>query len=182
MPLVPAALVTTAEDAVSAADQLAYPVVLQICAAEIAHKSDIGGVKLNLRSQAEVRTAHTAVNATGLKAAPHGIEGVLVSPMRPRSVELFAGVTVDPTFGPMPAVGLGGLWIETLKDVSLAVLPVTPAEIETMLRSLRASALLHGARGGLQAFEVNPFWCLDDRVEFLDVPVVTGENGQPAGD
>lgn len=202
VPLVPAILVTGVEEAVSAADRLGYPVVLKICAAEIAHKSDIGGVKLNLASPAEVRDAYAAVSAAGRQAAGGGVDGVLVSPMRPRGVELFAGITVDPTFGPTLAVGLGGIWIETLKDVSLAVLPVAPAEIEAMLRGLRASALLQGARGGpsvdlakaaeaiwrctqaalslgndLQAFEVNPFWCLDDRVEALDVLVVTG--GEP---
>jgi acyl-CoA synthetase (NDP forming) len=205
VPLVPAVLATTVEEAVAAAERLGYPVVLKVCAAEIAHKSDIGGVKLNLRSQAELRHAYAAVSAAGLAAAPNGIEGVLVSPMRPRGVELFAGITADPTFGPTLAVGLGGVWVETLKDVSLAVLPVTPAEIEAMLRGLKASALLQGARGGprvdlgtaaeaiwrcthaamalgedLQAFEVNPFWCLDSRVEALDVLVVTGRNEQPA--
>ena len=206
VPLVPASLVTSADAAADAADQLGYPVVLKVCAAEIAHKSDIGGVTLNLGTQAAVRDAFAAVHAAGLKAAPGGIEGVLVSPMRPRGVELFAGITVDPTFGPILAVGLGGIWIEVLKDVSLAVLPVTPAEIEAMLRGLRASALLQGARGGrsvdlarasqaiwhctqaalslggrLQAFEVNPFWCLDDRVEALDVLIVTGDAEPRAG-
>jgi acyl-CoA synthetase (NDP forming) len=206
VPLVPAALVTAADEAVFAAERMGYPVVLKICAAAIAHKSDIGGVKLNLANAAQVRDAFDAVDAAGRKAAPGAVEGVLVSPMRPRGVELFAGVTMDPTFGPTLAVGLGGIWIETLKDVSLAVLPVTPSEIETMLRGLRATALLQGARGGpsvnlanaskaiwrctqaalsladdLAAFEVNPFWCLDDRVEALDVLVVTGKGEQPAG-
>jgi acyl-CoA synthetase (NDP forming) len=202
VPLVPAALVTSADAAVDAAARLGYPVVLKVCAAEIAHKSDIGGVKLNLATEAEVRDAFAAVHAAGMAEAPGGIDGVLVSPMRPRGVELFAGITVDPTFGPTLAVGLGGIWIEILKDVSLAVLPVTQADIEAMLRGLRASALLHGARGGpgvdlakaseaiwrctqaalslgdqLQAFEVNPFWCLDDGIEALDVLVVTGPAG-----
>jgi acyl-CoA synthetase (NDP forming) len=206
VPLVPASLVTSADAAVAAAEQLGYPAVLKICAAAIAHKSDIGGVKLNLANAAQVREAFAAVDAAGRKAAPGAVEGVLVSPMRPRGVELFAGVTIDPTFGPTLAVGLGGVWIETLNDVGLAVLPVTPAEIETMLRSLRATALLQGARGGpsvdlavaskaiwsctqaalslgtgLAAFEVNPFWCLDDRVEAMDVLIVTGAGEQPAG-
>lgn len=206
VPLVPATLVTAAEDAVAAAERLGYPVVLKVCAAAIAHKSDIGGVRLNLADADQVRDAFAAVAAAGRTAAPGGVEGVLVSPMRPRGVELFAGVTVDPTFGPTLAVGLGGIWIETLKDVSLAVLPVTPAEIEAMLRGLRAAALLQGSRGGpsvslaraseaiwactqaalslgdeLAAFEVNPLWCLGDRVEALDVLVVTGRDERPAG-
>jgi acyl-CoA synthetase (NDP forming) len=204
VPLVPASLVASADAAIAAAESLGYPVVLKICAADIAHKSDIGGVKLNLRSAAEVREAYIAVSEAGRKASRTGIEGVLVSPMRPQGVELFAGVTVDPTFGPTLAVGLGGIWVETLKDVSLAVLPVSPGDIAKMLRSLRAKALLEGARGGqtidfakvsdaiwrisqaalslgddLQALEVNPLWCLDDRIEALDALVVTGK-GLPA--
>lgn len=199
VPLVPAALVQDAAAAVAAADRFGYPVVLKICAADIAHKSDIGGVTLNLRDAGEVRAAYAAVAAAGAKASKLGAEGVLVSPMRPRGVELLAGVTVDPTFGPTLAVGLGGIWVEALKDVSLGVLPLAAQDIERMLRSLRAKAILEGARGGptvdfakaseaiwrigqaalslgpdLQALEVNPLWCSGDRVEALDALVVTG--------
>ncbi|MBV9785069.1 MAG: acetate--CoA ligase family protein [Acidisphaera sp.] len=199
VPLVPATLATSAKEAVAAAERFGYPVVLKVCAAEIAHKSDIGGVKLNLGSAAEVGEAYAAVRAAGLKAARNGIEGVLVVPMRPPGVELLAGVTVDSTFGPTLAVGLGGIWVETLRDVSLAVLPVSPPIIERMLESLRAKPILEGARGGpridlaraadaiwrcsqaalslgddLQALEVNPLWCRNDRVEALDALVITG--------
>lgn len=199
VPLVPAALARSADEAVAAAEKFGFPSVLKICAAEIAHKSDIGGVALNLRSADDVRQAYEAVSAAGRAAAGAGVEGVLVSPMRPRGVELFAGVTVDPSFGPTLAVGLGGIWIETLKDVSLRVLPSTEEDIVAMLSSLRASPLLGGARGGpkvdlaraagaiqriaeaglslgrdLQTLEVNPLWCLEDRVEALDALIVTG--------
>jgi acyl-CoA synthetase (NDP forming) len=198
VPLVPAKLVDSAEAAVAAAERLGYPVVLKICAAEIAHKSDIGGVALNLQTADAVREAYERVAAAGRGVAGAHVEGVLVSPMRPRGVELFAGVTIDPSFGATLAVGLGGIWIETLKDVSLRVLPVTQDEIQSMLRSLRASPLLNGARGGpkvdiaaaaaaihriteaslalgdkLQAFEINPLWCLEDRIEALDVLIIT---------
>lgn len=207
VPLVPAALVRTADDAVAAAGRFGFPVALKVCSAEIAHKSDIGGVVLNVRDKDGVRTAFAAVDEAGRGAAKDGTDGVLVSPMRPRGVELFAGVTIDPTFGPTLAVGLGGIWIETLEDVSLRVLPVAESEIVAMLRSLRATALLDGARGGprvdcaraaqaiwriaqaglalgssLRALEVNPLWCDDDRVEALDVLVVTGpERSASAG-
>ena len=199
VPLVPAALAQSADEAVAAAERFGFPSALKICAAEIAHKSDIGGVALNLCSADDVRQAYDAVSAAGRTAAGAGVEGVLVSPMRPRGVELFAGVTVDPSFGPTLAVGLGGIWIETLKDVGLRVLPSTEEDIVAMLKSLRASALLGGARGGpkvdlakaaraiqriaeaslslgddLQTLEVNPLWCLEDRVEALDVLIVTG--------
>lgn len=198
VPLVPAELVNDAQEAVIAAEKLGYPVVLKICAAEIAHKSDVGGVALDLQTAEAVRDAYERVAAAGRRVAGANVEGVLVSPMRPRGVELFAGVTLDPSFGPTLAVGLGGIWIETLKDVSLRVLPVTQDDIQTMLRSLRASPLLNGARGGqkvdiakaaaaihritqaslslgdqVQAFEINPLWCLEDKVEALDVLIVT---------
>lgn len=198
VPLVPAALARGADEAVAAAERYGFPVVLKVCSADIAHKSDIGGVILNVPDAAGVRAAFAAVDAAGHRAAPNGIDGVLVSPMRPRGVELFAGVTVDPTFGPTLAVGLGGIWIETLKDLSLRVLPISEREVLSMLGSLRATALLDGARGGpkvdrakvaqviwriaqaglalgrdMQALEVNPLWCLEDQVEALDVLVVT---------
>ncbi len=198
VPLVPAELVMSAQDAVAAAERLGYPVVIKICAAEIAHKSDIGGVALNLQTADAVCDAYERVAKAGRGVDGANVEGVLVSPMRPRGVELFAGVTMDPSFGPTLAVGLGGIWIETLKDVSLRVLPVSQDEIETMLLSLRASPLLNGARGGpkvdiakaaaaihriteaslslgdrLLAFEINPLWCLEDKVEALDVLIVT---------
>lgn len=198
VPLVPAALVHDADEAVAAAERFGYPAVLKICSAQIAHKSDIGGVALNLRDAHEVRAAYAAVDRAGRAAAPEGVEGVLVSPMRPRGVELFAGITVDRSFGPTLAVGLGGIWIETLKDVSLRVLPASEQDVSAMLRSLRAMPLLDGARGGpkvnieaaaraitriaqaslslgpeLQTLEVNPLWCRDDDVEALDILIVT---------
>jgi len=198
VPLVPAELVNSASEAIAAAERLGYPVVLKICAAEIAHKSDIGGVALNLQTADAVQAAFERVAAAGRSVKGAHVEGVLVSPMRPRGVELFAGITIDPSFGATLAVGLGGIWIETLKDVSLRVLPVTEGDIQSMLRSLRASPLLDGARGGpkvdipaaaaaihrianaslalgdkLQAFEINPLWCLEDRIEALDVLIVT---------
>jgi acyl-CoA synthetase (NDP forming) len=198
VPLVPAALVHNADEAVAAAERLGYPAVLKICSAAIAHKSDIGGVALNLRDADEVRAAYDAVDRAGRAATQASVEGVLVSPMRPRGVELFAGITVDPSFGPTLAVGHGGIWIETLKDVSLRVLPVTEQDVVGMLQSLRAKPLLDGARGGpkvdlekaaraiariaqaglalgprLQALEVNPLWCRGEAVEALDILVVT---------
>jgi acetate---CoA ligase (ADP-forming) len=117
-------------------------------------------------------------------------------------VELLAGVTVDPAFGPVLAVGLGGVWVEILRDTSLRVLPVDAAEITAMLGELRGLPLLRGARGGpaadlgrlaevitriadaavsldgaLRALEVNPLWVNGDQIEALDVLVATGPAG-----
>jgi acetate---CoA ligase (ADP-forming) len=199
VPVVPAELVTSADEAARAAGRMGLPVALKVCAAEITHKSDIGGVALGLRSEAEVRDAYRRVRAAGAAVPGAIVDGVLVMPMRAGGVELLAGVTVDRTFGPVLAVGLGGVWTELLADTSLRLLPVTPDEVKRMLGELRGAPLLHGARGtrpadldlvaraitsvcdaatsldgSLRALEVNPLWVDGDRVEALDVLVVTG--------
>jgi acetate---CoA ligase (ADP-forming) len=198
VPVVPAELVQSADQAVAAARRLGLPAALKICSAQIAHKSDVGGVALGLRSEEEVRAAYQRVRAAGESAAGAGIDGVLVSPMRTGGIELLAGVTVDPTFGPVLAVGLGGVWVAVLADTSLRVLPVDAAEVKLMLSELRGLPLLLGARGArpanldalaeviialsdtaaaldgaLQALEVNPLWVNGDQIEALDVLVVT---------
>jgi acyl-CoA synthetase (NDP forming) len=148
VPVVPAELTGSADAAVAAAARLGFPAAAKICSAQISHKSDVGGVALGLRTEAEVRAAYARVAGAGRSVAGARIDGVLVSPMRTGGVELVAGVTVDPAFGPVLAVGLGGIWVEVLGDVSLRVLPVDPAEVRRMLAELRGAALLAGARGG----------------------------------
>jgi acetate---CoA ligase (ADP-forming) len=190
VPTVPAELVHSAEEAVLAAERLGYPVVLKICGSGIAHKSDIGGVVLNLASESSVLDAYARLARRN--------SDVLVATMRTRGYELLAGVTVDATFGPVLAVGLGGVWVETLHDAVLRVLPIEHTDARQMLDELRAAPLLHGARGGtpvdldlvadvlvritnaaamvgpsLEALEVNPLWCSQSQVEALDVLIVT---------
>jgi acetate---CoA ligase (ADP-forming) len=199
VPLVPAELATSADEAVRAAGRIGLPVALKVCSAQIAHKSDIGGVALGLHSEAQVRDAYRRVRDAGEAVPEAVIDGVLVTPMRSGGVELLAGVAVDRTFGPVLAVGLGGVWTELLADTSLRLLPVTPEEVKRMLGELRGAPLLRGARGtrpadldlvarviagvcdaaasldgSLRALEVNPLWVDGDRVEALDVLVVTG--------
>jgi acyl-CoA synthetase (NDP forming) len=192
VPCVPAQLVHSADEAVRAAELFGLPVVLKAHAPGLAHKSDIGGVALNLSSESSVREACARIVAPTRN-------GALVAPMRSGGQELLAGVTVDPTFGPVLAVGLGGIWVELLHDVALRVLPITHADARAMLDELKAAPVLRGARGGtpadldrlvevlmhitdaaamlgstLRALEVNPLWCSGDQVEALDVLVVTG--------
>ena len=198
VPVVPGELVDSADAAAQAARRLGLPGVLKVCSAQIAHKSDIGGVALGLSTEAEVRAAYARVSAAGRAVPGARIDGVLVSPMRAGGVELIAGITADPTFGLVLAVGLGGVWVEVLKDTSLRVLPVDRGEVRQMLGELRGSPLLLGARGSrpadlevlagvisglgeaaiglngtLRALEVNPLWVDGDRVEALDVLVIT---------
>jgi acyl-CoA synthetase (NDP forming) len=202
VPVVPGGLADSAEEAVEIARRVGLPVALKVCSAQITHKSDIGGVVLGLGSEAEVRAGYEKVRAAGEAVPDATVDGVLVTPMRSGGAELLAGVTVDPTFGPVLAVGLGGVWVEILGDTSLRVLPVDAAEVKRMLGELRGLPLLQGARGGqpasldavaeaiaglgevalalngaqdgaLRALEVNPLWVNGDQVEALDVLVVT---------
>ena len=146
-PVVPADLAGSADEAAAAARRLGFPVVLKVCSAQIPHKSDVGGVAVGPRTEAEVRAAYARVRAAGEAVPGARVDGVLVSPMRAGGVELIAGVTVDPAFGPVLAVGLGGVWVEVLADTSLRLLPVDAGEVRRMLTELRGSPLLRGARG-----------------------------------
>lgn len=202
VPVVPGELVNSADDAVAAARRLGPPVVLKVCSAQIVHKSDVGGVAVGPGTEEEIRAAYARVRAAGEAVPGARIDGVLVSPMRTGGVELIAGVTADPTFGPVLAVGLGGVWVEVLRDTSLRMLPVDPGEVKRMLAELRGSPLLTGGRGvrpvdldalaeviclvgdtaarldgSLRALEVNPLWADGNRIEALDVLVVT--SGRP---
>ena len=205
MPVVPGELAGSAEQAVAIARKAGLPVALKACSAQITHKSDVGGVILGLGSEAEVRAGYEKVRAAGEAVPEASIDGVLVTPMRSGGTELLAGVTMDPTFGPVLAVGLGGIWVEILNDTSLRVLPVDAAEVKRMLGELRGWPLLQGARGAapanldvvaeaiarlgevalsldgaLRALEVNPLWVNGDQVEALDVLVITGPEPVPS--
>jgi acyl-CoA synthetase (NDP forming) len=197
--VVPARLARTAEEAAEALREFGAPVALKICTPDIAHKSDVGGVELSVRSADDVRAAFARMRAAVAGARPAAnIDGVLVAPMRAGGVELIVGVTVDPHYGPVLTVGLGGVWTEALADVSLRLLPVADCEIDAMLDELRARTILDGGRGrppvdrhtlvqavagiaraalslgpALEAFEVNPLWASGRSVEALDVLCVT---------
>jgi acetate---CoA ligase (ADP-forming) len=198
VPVVPGGLAGSADAAVEIAREVGLPVALKICSAEITHKSDIGGVVLGLTSESDIRAAYEKVLAAAEAVPSASVDGVLVTAMRSGGTELLAGVTVDPTFGPVLAVGLGGIWVEVIRDTSLRVLPVDAAEVRRMLTELRGLPLLQGARGttpadldavaaaiaamsatalslggALRALEVNPLWVDGDQVEALDVLVVT---------
>ena len=152
IPVIPARLSTSAEQAAEAARAMGFPVALKIASPDIVHKSDIGGVRLGLSNEEAVREAFTQVMASVKAATPRArIEGVLVSPMRSGGVELLVGVTRDATWGQVLAVGMGGIWVEVLKDTSLRVLPVTHDDVRAMLAELQGAKLLHGARGSKPA-------------------------------
>jgi hypothetical protein len=141
-----------ADAAAAAAARLGFPVALKIRSRDVAHKSDVGGVHLALDSAAAVRQAFREAMASVRSARPTArIDGVLVSPMARDGLDMILGVTRDPLFGPVLMVGLGGVFVEVLRDVSLARAPVDAAQCLAMLRRLRAWPLLAGARGAAKA-------------------------------
>jgi acetate---CoA ligase (ADP-forming) len=144
LPVVPSELVDGEDAAVAAADRFGYPVVLKAAADGLAHKSDIGGVRLGLAGPDAVRAAYREVMAA---LAGHDGAGALVQPQRSGGVELLAGIVRDPAWGLTLAVGLGGVWVEVLRDSALRLLPVDARDVREALGELRGAALLDGARG-----------------------------------
>ncbi len=140
---------TGADEAVAAADALGYPVVLKVLSTDVPHKTEAGGVKLNLADAGAVRRAHAEILANVARHAPHArIEGMLVQAMAGKGVELIVGAVRDPVFGPALTVGLGGVLTELYRDVSHRLLPVDAAAAASMLRELKAFPLLDGFRNG----------------------------------
>ncbi len=201
VPVVPGLLANSPREAIEAALELGLPVALKVQSQDIPHKSDIGGVRLHLRTVREVEEAYHAIRMNAERRAPGSrVEGILVSPMRQAGTELLVGVVKDPLWGLVLAVGLGGVFVEVLKDTSLRVLPVDRAEIVAMLEELRGAPLLKGVRGGvkadleqvvdaiyrltlaalsvsdqLQELEINPLWVHGAEVEALDALIKWGK-------
>lgn len=146
--ILPEAAVQSADDAVQAADAMGYPVVLKVLSEDIPHKTEAGGVALNLADAAAVRAAHDRILSSACRHVPDArIDGVLVTPMAGQGTELIMGISRDPVFGPVVMVGMGGIFAEVLGDVALEPAPVSPAKAEAMIRSLKMFPILDGARG-----------------------------------
>ena len=142
------AIATSAEQAVSIADQLGYPVVLKIWSPDIIHKSDVGGVKVNITTPQQVRDAFDLMMYRIPRKMPKAhILGVFVQEMCSKGQEVIFGVNRDPRFGPLLMFGMGGTMVEVLKDVSFHLAPLTPEEAKQMLVSTRAYKMLLGVRG-----------------------------------
>jgi acetate---CoA ligase (ADP-forming) len=138
----------TSEEAVDIADRIGYPVVLKISSPDIIHKSDFGGVRINLANSEQVRDAFDLMMLRIQKRAPNAhIRGAFVEKMGQRGREVILGMTRDPQFGPMLMFGLGGIFVEVMKDVTFHLAPITAEEAMQMLKGTRSYALLQGARG-----------------------------------
>ncbi|WP_373980412.1 acetate--CoA ligase family protein [Achromobacter sp. JD417] len=210
MPASPSTLAVDADAAVRAAGDLRagqdIPVVLKVVSPDITHKSDVGGVKLNIRGEDAVRRAYADIMAAVSQHRPDArVEGVLVAPMAPKGVECIAGVHSDPVFGPVVMFGLGGVFVEVLKDVSFRLAPFGRDEALDMIRGIKGYALLQGARGAppcdvdaladalatlsrfaharagdFSSVEINPLLALPEGQGAVALDAVVIRKGQPA--
>jgi len=148
LPVVVPEAAATADDAVQAASRIGFPVVLKVLSPDVSHKSDVGGVELNLDSEAAVREAFARIRRNlAAKARDARFEGVAVQPMARAGIELIAGTFRDPRFGAMVMVGLGGVLVETMNDTALGLAPIGGREASAMLDQLRGARILQGVRG-----------------------------------
>lgn len=182
---------TTAEEAVVIAERIGFPVVMKIGSRDVIHKSDVGGVRLNLDSPSAVRDAFDLMMLRiGQRVPGARIDGVYIEQMCHKGREVILGMTRDPQFGPMLMFGLGGIFVEVMKDVTFHIAPITEQEATQMLQNTKSFALLRGVRGqtrvdigaiaaALQRISqlANDFPAIQE----MDInPFIVGEIGQPA--
>ena len=198
VPMPPQAVAETPEAAASVAAEIGFPVVLKAISPDLAHKSDAGGVRVGLPTAVDVTDA-----AREIAARVPGLTGYLVQQLAPPGLELIVGLKRDPTFGPVVMVGLGGVWVEVLRDVAVRLAPVTPADAATMLAELRGARLLSGYRGAppvdraalvdlivrlgqlaraepnLVELDLNPVIARPDGISAVDARIVWGSSVRP---
>ncbi|MDD2553633.1 MAG: acetate--CoA ligase family protein, partial [Desulfotomaculaceae bacterium] len=185
------------EEALAWADQIGYPVTMKILSPQIIHKSDVGGVRLNIQNARELTAAFTDMPVEISQKQPGALlEGVIIQEYLPGGIELLLGGKRDPVFGPVLAFGAGGIFTEILNDVSLRIPPLSREEIKAMIEETKVSKILAGARGagavnlellidclaGLSALmmanpaiseiDINPILACADRVVALDARVI----------
>jgi acetate---CoA ligase (ADP-forming) subunit beta len=141
-------LATSKEEAVALSEKMGYPIVLKISSVDITHKSDAGGVKVNLKDKAAVEAAYDDIMASCTAKYPNAnIEGVAVQGMAKLGTEVIIGMTKDPSFGPVLMFGLGGIFVEVLKDVAFRIVPLDKTDASEMINEIKGKKLLQGYRG-----------------------------------
>jgi acetate---CoA ligase (ADP-forming) len=185
------------DEAAAAAEKIGFPVVMKISSPDILHKTDIGGVKLGVRSRREAKAAFTELTVNAKKFMPSAfIEGISVYETVPGGKEVIVGITYDRTFGHMIMFGLGGIYVEILKDVSFRIVPVGVFDAREMVREIRAFPLLKGTRGekpvnidaivdailrlsglssdfpGIQELDINPLVVTEKDATALDARII----------
>ena len=139
---------TNIEEAISVANSIGYPVVMKMTSKTTSHKTDVGGVRVNIQSEAQLRDEYNDLIAKLTeKGLIEGLEGVIIQEMVKGNREMVAGIATDPQYGPMMMFGLGGVFIEVMKDVTFRIAPLTDIDAMDMIKSVKAYKLLEGARG-----------------------------------
>ena len=142
------ALARTSREAVQHASRIGFPVVMKISSPDILHKTDVGGVRINIKTPKEAAEAFTEITTNARRTMRDAfLKGVMIYEMVKGGKEVILGVTFDRTFGHMIMFGLGGIYVEVLKDVSFRIVPVTRRDAAAMVKEIRTVGLLHGARG-----------------------------------
>ena len=148
IPAVETRLATSEEEAVALSKKLGYPLALKIVSPDVTHKSDVGGVKLGLKTSKQVKAAYGEILSAVKEKYPGArIEGVSVQKMARPGVEVIIGMTKDAQFGPVLMFGLGGILVELLKDVSFRIVPLEKQDARQMVREIKGFPLLDGFRG-----------------------------------
>jgi len=152
MPVVAGEMAKSVDEAIAAAQRIGFPVVMKIVSPEILHKSDVGGIRLNLSNEDMLKAAYTdMMKEIGSKLPNAHLEGVLIEAMAPKGQEVIVGMRRDSTFGPLMMFGLGGIYVELFGDVAFGVAPLTHDEALEMVHKTRAGRLLTGFRGMTKA-------------------------------
>jgi acyl-CoA synthetase (NDP forming) len=148
IPVAVAVLALDARAAAKAAQAMGFPAVLKVVSPDVAHKSDVGGVRLGLESKEDVERAFDEIMDAVRAAQPDArIDGVAVQRMAPPGTEVIVGMSKDPQFGPVMMFGLGGILVEVLKDVAFRIVPLEPKDAREMVREIKGFPVLEGVRG-----------------------------------
>lgn len=193
IPVVEAKLARTKKEAMALSKSLGFPVVLKIVSPDIIHKSDSGGVKLNLKNATQVGNAYSDILSSIKKNYPTAkIHGVSVQKMARPGIEIIIGMTKDAQFGPVLMFGLGGVLVEVLKDVAFRIVPLAKRDAREMIREIKGYPLLEGYRGQEPAdieflenliLKVSDFVEKNPEIKELDLnPIFAYKNGAVAVD
>ncbi|MCD6514776.1 MAG: acetate--CoA ligase family protein [Candidatus Odinarchaeota archaeon] len=148
IPVVKVDVARDVDEAIEKAKEIGFPVVLKIFSPDILHKSDVGGVKVNLKNEEELRKAYEEIMNNVKSRVPNArIEGVVVQEFAPDGLEVIIGGLFDQFFGPVIMFGLGGIWVELLKDVTFRLAPIDEREADEMIKEIKGYKLLTGYRG-----------------------------------
>lgn len=195
-------LASSQKEAVVLSDEIGFPVVLKVASPDITHKTDAGGVKVGLKNKAEVRRAYAEIIASARQKFPQAkIDGVSVQGVARPGIEIIIGTFKDPQFGPVIMFGLGGIFVEVLKDVAFRIIPIVQRDAAEMIKEIKGYALLNGYRGhepahiptleemllkvsdfveqapGIKEIDLNPIFAYKDSAVAVDARIVLEEKG-----